>query len=119
MPSASTAELGTWLRQQREQRGWSRYEMSRRLCASAREAGDSAVPEADTIEGYLRRWETGRVSIISERYKLLFCRVLDIPVTQFGPHAGRRPGSGRHPVATWQSPGCRVAPLRLPWNRNV
>lgn len=110
------AELGTWLREQREQRGWSRYEMSRRLCAAAREAGDSAVPEAGTIEGYVRRWETGRVSIISERYKLLFCRVFDIPVTQFGPHADQAPGQAATgiplPPAEPAMPDCALAAYR-------
>ena len=40
------SELGAWLRQQREARGWPKAEMARRLVQAAHEAGDRSVPSA-------------------------------------------------------------------------
>ena len=39
-----SSELGAWLRQQREARGWPKAEMARRLVQAAREADDNSVP---------------------------------------------------------------------------
>jgi hypothetical protein len=36
--------LSVWLRQQREDRGWSRREQARRLIQAGRDAGDTAMP---------------------------------------------------------------------------
>ncbi len=75
-------ELGTWLRAQREERGWSRSDMARRLIATARDAGD-AMPTADNLRKSVYRWEAGQVEL-SERYRLLYCRALGIRPAQFG-----------------------------------
>ncbi len=71
-----TTELGTWLRAQREERGWSRSEMARRLITAARETGDAAMPDGETVRGYIYRWEHGKIRTLSERYVLYYCRVL-------------------------------------------
>jgi transcriptional regulator with XRE-family HTH domain len=76
-------EFGTWLRAQREERGWSRSDMARRLIAAAREAGDDAMPAADNLRKSIHRWEAGQVEL-SDRYRLLYCRVLGIKPVQFG-----------------------------------
>jgi transcriptional regulator with XRE-family HTH domain len=36
-------ELGRWLREQREERGWSRADMARKLISAARAAGDQMI----------------------------------------------------------------------------
>jgi hypothetical protein len=38
-PGVMDAELGAWLRQQREDRGWNKHEMARRLIQAGRDAG--------------------------------------------------------------------------------
>src|ERR1700761_7433968 len=78
-------ELGAWLRSQREERGWSRNEMARRLITAARETGDATMPDAETVRGYIYRWEHGRIRLLSERYVLHYCRAFGIKPGQFGP----------------------------------
>jgi transcriptional regulator with XRE-family HTH domain len=79
-----TTDLGSWLRAQREERGWSRSEMGRRLIAAARETGDGAIPDAETVRGYIYRWEHGKIRTLSERYVLYYCRAFGIKPAQFG-----------------------------------
>jgi transcriptional regulator with XRE-family HTH domain len=78
-------DLGTWLRAQREDRGWSRNEMARRLIAAARETGDGTMPDGETVRGYIYRWEHGKIHTLSERYVLYYCRTFAIKPAQFGP----------------------------------
>lgn len=80
-----STELGAWLRAQREERGWSRNEMARRLIAAARETGDTSLPDAETVRGYIYRWEHSKIRLLSERYVLHYCRALAIKPGQFGP----------------------------------
>src|ERR1700756_782673 len=80
-----TNDLGAWLRTQREERGWSRSEMARRLITVARETGDGSMPDAETIRGYIYRWEHGKIRTLSERYVLYYCRTFAIKPAQFGP----------------------------------
>jgi transcriptional regulator with XRE-family HTH domain len=80
-----TNELGAWLRQQREERGWSRPGMARRLITGARETGDHSMPDADVVGNYVYRWERGLIAVLSERYVLLYCRAFDIKPGEFGP----------------------------------
>jgi hypothetical protein len=80
-------DLGTWLLAQREQRGWTRNHLARLLITAARDTGDSTIPDADTISGYIYRWETGIVKEVSERYRLPYCRVLGISLDEFGRQA--------------------------------
>ena len=79
-----TTDLGTWLRAQREERGWSRSDMARRLIATARETGDDGLPSAENLRKSIYRWETGQTDV-SEKYRLLYCRVFEIKRAQFGP----------------------------------
>lgn len=69
-------ELGAWLRQQRETRGWDKREMARRLVEAGRAVGDTAMPAVDGMYHNLHRWE--REGGVSERHKLHYCRVLGI-----------------------------------------
>src|SRR6266702_1791628 len=78
------SELGTWLRQQREDRGWDKREMARRLVDVGRAAGDTSMPAVDGMYHNLHRWEpAGRVS---DRHQLHCRRVLALHPRQFGPH---------------------------------
>ena len=81
------SELGVWLRQQREDRGWDKREMARRLVDAGRAAGDTSMPAVDGMYHNLHRWEHD--GGVSERHKLNYCRVLGIHPSQFGP---RQPG---------------------------
>ena len=89
-----TTDLGAWLRTQREERGWSRNEMARRLIAAARETGDTAMPDADTVRGYIYRWERGKTRALSERYVLYYCRAFEIRPAQFGLQPQPEPAPG-------------------------
>ena len=98
------SELGAWLRQQREDRGWDKREMARRLVDAGRAAGDSSMPAVDGMYHNLHRWEHD--GGVSERHKLNYCRVLGIHPSQFGPRppgetpdAG--PAAGTVPATPW------------------
>jgi transcriptional regulator with XRE-family HTH domain len=84
-----TAEPGTWLRAQREERGWSRSHLARRLITAAKDAGDDTMPAVDTLRKNIYRWENDEVAI-SDRYRLLYCRALGIKPAQYGPQAEPR-----------------------------
>jgi transcriptional regulator with XRE-family HTH domain len=71
-----------WMRRQRQARGWSVSEMRRRLREAAREAGDT-LPSDECLGVMIRRWEKG-VGGVSERYRMHYCRALDIPLASFG-----------------------------------
>jgi transcriptional regulator with XRE-family HTH domain len=79
------AELGSWLRAQRQARGWNASEMARQLRRAATANGD-VVPGNQTLFTYLRRWEHGQVAP-SERYTLHYCTALGIDPRHFGPPA--------------------------------
>ena len=81
------SETAAWLRQQREDRGWPKAEMARRLVQAGREAGDTAVPELSGMLHNIHRWE--REGGISERHKLHYCRALGIHPSQFGISTGK------------------------------
>ena len=101
-----TAELGTWLRAQREERGWSRSHLARLLITAAKDAGDNAVPAVDTQRKNIYRWENDEVDI-SDRYRLLYCRVLDIKPAQFGPQP--EPGIAANQTAAVLPPATRMS----------
>jgi len=75
--------LGAWLRQQREARGWARREMARQLIQAGRSAGDTSMPGMDSMGHNIHRWERGQGGL-TERYKLHYCTALGIPPDQFG-----------------------------------
>lgn len=76
------AELGAWLRTQRQARAWNASEMARQLRRAAQSNGD-VLPGNQALFTYLRRWEHGAVTP-SERYALHYCRAFGIEPTQFG-----------------------------------
>jgi len=73
---------GAWLRAQRHARGWTVPEMRRHLREAARAAGDT-LPSNDCLSVMIRRWESDRGGI-SERYRMHFCRMLQITFDEFG-----------------------------------
>jgi tetratricopeptide (TPR) repeat protein len=75
--------LGAWLRQQREDRGWSKHDMARRLIRAGHDSGDTAMPELNGMLHNIHRWE--HQGGISERHKLHYCRAYSIHPSQFGP----------------------------------
>ena len=78
------AELGRWLRELREARGWTRPEMARQLIRAGHARGDKSMPGLDSMCHNLYRWERGADGP-SERYKLCYCQVFGIPASHFGP----------------------------------
>ena len=88
-----TDDLGTWLRQQREARGWSRREMARQLIQAGRAAGDNSLPDIDSMCHNIRQWERGQRTL-TDRYRLHYCKALGIPPAQFGSApTGTHPGT--------------------------
>jgi transcriptional regulator with XRE-family HTH domain len=77
---------GAWLRRQREDRGWARREMARRLIDAGHAAGDKAMPAIDSMTTYIRRWEQGKYGL-TERYQLYYCAALGLDPSQFGQHS--------------------------------
>jgi hypothetical protein len=51
----ASPDLGAWLRQQREQRSWTRNEMARRLIRVAQASGDTAMPAATDVAANIYR----------------------------------------------------------------
>lgn len=95
------AEPGPWLRQQREERGWARRELARRMLDAGRAAGDNTLPAIRSLCFNIRRWETGVHRSITERYRLYICAALGIPPAQFGglsAPAGRDLARPRRPI---------------------
>jgi transcriptional regulator with XRE-family HTH domain len=85
--------IGAWLRDQREQRRWTRLEMARRIIKAARRHGDTTMPSAANLTHNLYRWERGDNGI-SERYRLYCSEVLGIPPGQYETAAGPAPANG-------------------------
>jgi transcriptional regulator with XRE-family HTH domain len=98
--------LSAWLRQQRETRGWSRREQARRLIQAGRDAGDTAMPSVDGVSHNIHRWERGD-NEPTERYKLYYCKIFEIPVTGFGTTAPRN--DALCPIATVNARGLWVS----------
>lgn len=96
-------ELGAWLRQQREARGWPRPEMARQLIKAAKARGDTSIPGPDSMCHNIYRWERGADGM-SDRYKLHYCHALGITPSQFSPgradrHAAAAPAPGTIVIA--------------------
>ena len=79
----TTPALGPWLRQQRENKSWSRNEMARRIIRTALLTGDNAMPAVADVAASIYRWERGTVTP-SDRYRLYYCHTLGIPPDRFG-----------------------------------
>ena len=78
-----SAELGSWLRGQREAKGWTKREMARQIIEAGRAAGDKSMPDVDSMCRSIRRWESGEGGL-TERYRLYCCKALGIAAAQFG-----------------------------------
>jgi transcriptional regulator with XRE-family HTH domain len=89
------SDLGAWLREQREARGWTQPEMARQLIHAGQARGDRQLPGLDGMCHNIYRWERG--GKLSERYKLHYCHALGIQPSQFGP---RGPESAGEPAIT-------------------
>ena len=81
-----STEVGTWLRQQREARAWSKREMARRIISAGKAAGDTSLPTQDHMCRNVYRWERNE-SGLTERYRFYYCKAFGIPVSQFGSQA--------------------------------
>jgi tetratricopeptide (TPR) repeat protein len=104
-------ELGTWLRQQREARGWARREMARRLIQAGRDTGDTAIPGIDSMCQNIRRWERGQCTL-TERYRLCYCTALSIAPGQFGAAQPHQTGAQGGTPSLVVSPGSSLARAR-------
>jgi hypothetical protein len=93
--------------------------MARRLITAARETGDGAMPDVQTIGGYIYRWEQGTTRTLSERYILHYCRVFGIKSAQFGPHPGLVPGTAVIQPAAVLPAGTGVPPRDLVAYRGI
>ncbi len=105
------SELGAWLRQQREARGWPKAEMARRLVQAAHEAGDKSVPSASGMLHNIHRWE--REGGISERHKLHYCRALGIHPSRFGLSTGE-PAEAAAPALSAEVGPAALVPVQRP-----
>jgi hypothetical protein len=110
-------ELATWLRQQREARGWARREMAWRLIQAGRDAGDTSMPGINAMYQNVRRWERGEWTP-TERYKLCYCTALAISPSQFGAAPPSRPVAESRAIALASPPRSSLA-LPLPANPAV
>ena len=97
------AVVAAWLRAEREKRGWSRPEMARRLRYAAHANDDHSVPGLDSMQHNIYRWERGADGL-SDRYKLLYCQIFDIPPSNFGPQPSNA-------IALATAPALPAAPL--------
>ena len=88
------SELGAWLRQQREDRGWPKPRWPAASSRPAAQPAATAIPALDGMLHNIHRWE--REGGVSERHKLHYCRALGIQPGQFGP----RPADTRSPGLT-------------------
>ena len=127
------AELGAWLRQQREDRGWNKHEMARRLIQAGRDSRRQAMPDIDSMLPQHPPLGTRRRRLRTPQAPLL-------PRPRHPPQPVR-PTPGRRALPdradTWLPPPARLqsraglsrqsprradpqlpgsAPRRLPWN---
>jgi hypothetical protein len=109
----SGSDLGAWLRQQREDRGWSKTEMARRLLQAARDTGDNSMPGLSGTLHNIHRWE--RAGGISERHKLHYCRALGIRPGQFGPSASGEPADAAAPETPADALPATLVPAPCPF----
>src|SRR6266567_7126809 len=75
--------LGTWLRSERLARRRTVTEMARRLFQAGRARGDGAVASAQSLNSYVRRWESDQCAT-SRRCRVHYCAALGIDFRRFG-----------------------------------
>ncbi|MEV2272913.1 hypothetical protein [Nonomuraea africana] len=61
------------IRAERKARLWDTHSTARRLREAAGENGRD-LPDHEALVRSIRRWESGKITALSERYRLLFCR---------------------------------------------
>jgi hypothetical protein len=66
------------IRAEREVREWDKPEMERQLALAAGEERGS-LPNHDSLLSYVKRWERGDVTDMSERYQFLYARTFGMP----------------------------------------
>lgn len=66
------------IRAERRRRLWDVHTMARRLRQAAGEER-RFLPDHDSLVRSIRRWESGRIGVLSERYRLLYCRAFGLP----------------------------------------
>src|SRR5690606_33514706 len=71
------ASWSTRIRTERKERLWDVHTMARKLRAAAGEDAAS-LPDHEALVRSIRRWESGKISTPSERYRLLFSRALQV-----------------------------------------
>ncbi|MEU6710290.1 tetratricopeptide repeat protein [Nonomuraea sp. NPDC046802] len=72
------------IRDERQARDWDVHSTARRLRAAA---GDESLPDHDSLVRAIRRWESGKVATMTERYRLLYGRIFSRDVRMlFGSH---------------------------------
>jgi hypothetical protein len=106
------AELAAWLRRERQERGWPKAEMARRLVQAGRDARDKSVPSTEGMLHNIHRWE--REGGVSERHKLHYCRALGIEPGQFGRRAAGPPDTALPASTPPAAPAASAAPLPVP-----
>ncbi|MET8000918.1 hypothetical protein [Nonomuraea glycinis] len=75
--SAWFPEWAVLIRTQRKARYWDVHTMARRLRQAAGSERDT-LPDHDALVRSIRRWESGKITVLSERYRLLYCHALSI-----------------------------------------
>ncbi|MFD1938394.1 hypothetical protein ACFSKW_43670 [Nonomuraea mangrovi] len=80
------------------------HSMARRLRNAA---GDNVrdLPDHEALVRSIRRWESGRIASLSERYRLLFCRALGVSESDLFSEAAPtpRPPTASHDIEAMSS----------------
>ncbi|MGW4425199.1 hypothetical protein [Streptosporangium sp. NPDC004631] len=91
------------VRAERKTLGWDVHTTARRLRAAAGDAGRD-LPDHESLVRTIRRWESGVIAMLSERYRLLFSRAMGIPEAilfaperTLSPYDGTTDNGGRSP----------------------
>ncbi len=66
------------VRAERKTLGWDVHTTARRLRAAAGDGGRD-LPDHTSLVRTIRRWESGAITMLSERYRLLYSRAMGIP----------------------------------------
>jgi hypothetical protein len=91
------------LRELRRERGWDVSDMARSVQRGARETR-TPVPDLGILKGYIRRHERGAVRV-SERYCLLYAKVLGVEMSELSRRAVLASAAATVPLAFAPDPG--------------
>ncbi|MBA9002822.1 hypothetical protein [Thermomonospora cellulosilytica] len=76
MAYETTQRVRDRLRAERKRRGWDTLRMARALRDAAEDPRE--MPTLPSLKRSIERWEGGQVTRISERYRLLYCKALNM-----------------------------------------